>query len=45
LFGSGITGNQLLHATMLQPGIYSMVLGMLLAGNWSTYEMEWVVLP
>jgi hypothetical protein len=44
-FGSGITGNQVLHVTVAQPGVYSVVLGMLFSGNWSTFEMEWIVLP
>jgi hypothetical protein len=44
-FGNGITGNQVLHVTIAQPGIYSMVLSMVLSGNYNAFEMEWVVLP
>jgi hypothetical protein len=44
-FGNSITGVQLLHVTVLQPGIYSMVIGMVLSSNWNAFEMEWIVLP
>ena len=44
-FGNGITGNQQLILPVLQPGIYNMVLVMTTGGNWSTFEMECVVLP
>jgi hypothetical protein len=44
-FGNGITGNQILHLTIPQTGVYSMVLVMLLSGNWSVFEMELVVMP
>ena len=44
-FGSGITGNQQLHVTIAQPGIYSMALVMNISSVWSVFEMEWVVLP
>jgi len=47
LFGGGaaITGNQVLTLPVLQPGTYNMVLAMLTGGNWSAFEMEWVVVP
>jgi hypothetical protein len=45
LYGNSITGVQIMHVTVAMPGVYSVVLGMLLSGNWSTFEMEWIVLP
>jgi hypothetical protein len=44
-FGSGITGNQVMHLTLMKPGVYTMVFVMVLSGNWSTYEFELIVLP
>jgi hypothetical protein len=44
-YGNSITGRQVLHITIPQPGIYSVVLVMLFSGNWSAFEMELVVLP
>jgi hypothetical protein len=44
-FGSGLTGTLVLHLSLLQPGTYSMALIMVIAGNWSAFEMEWIVLP
>ncbi|MEI8135554.1 MAG: hypothetical protein WCH46_10870 [bacterium] len=43
-FGSGITGNQVLHVSLLRPGVYSMVLAMVTGGVWSVFEMEWIVI-
>jgi len=43
-FGNGITGNQILHVSLLRPGTYSMVLIMQTGGNWSAFEMEWIVI-
>ncbi len=43
--GTTLTGIQILHLTFLQPGVYSMVLVMVSAGVWSTFEMECIVLP
>jgi len=43
-FGNGITGNQVLHVSLLRPGTYSMVLVMQTGGNWSAFEMEWIVI-
>jgi hypothetical protein len=43
--GGGLTGTQLMNLVILQPGTYSMVLAMLTGGNWSAFEMEWIVLP
>jgi hypothetical protein len=42
-FGNGITGNQVLALPILQPGVYNIVMVMLTGGNWSTFEMEWIV--
>jgi hypothetical protein len=44
-FSGGITGNKVLNLTLTQTGVYSMVLVMVTGGNWSAFEMEWVVLP
>ena len=43
-FGN-ISGLQLLHVTIAQPGIYSVIIVVLFSGAWSTFEMEWIVLP
>ncbi|MEI8133511.1 MAG: hypothetical protein WCH46_00370 [bacterium] len=44
-FGNGITGNQILHLTLLRPGVYNMVFLMVLSSNWSTYDFQLIVLP
>ena len=44
-FPGTLTGNVVLHVTILQPGTYSMVLIGLFSGNYNAFEMEWVVLP
>ena len=46
-FGNGLTGLQVLHLNLTQPGVYSMVLVAQNSGSglWSAFEMEWVVIP
>ena len=44
-FSGTQTGNLVLHATILQPGNYSMVIVASTGGTFSTFEMEWVVIP
>jgi hypothetical protein len=44
-FGNGHTGNKVMHLSIITPGTYSVVLVMVTGGNWSAYEMEWIVLP
>jgi hypothetical protein len=44
-FGNGFTGNLVMHVNLMQPGIYQMGLIMTTGGNWSVFDMEWVVLP
>lgn len=44
-FSGTFTGNNILHVTLRRPGVYSMVIVANNGTNYSTFEMEWVVLP
>jgi hypothetical protein len=44
-FGSGITGNQVLHLTLLKAGTYNLVIAMVLSSNWNAFEIELVAMP
>lgn len=44
-FPGTLTGTVILRITIFQPGVYSMVIVANNAGTYSTFEMEWVVLP
>jgi hypothetical protein len=45
-YGSGFTGNTVLHISFFQPGVYQMVLiAQVGAGAWVAFPMEWVVIP